>query len=206
MSRVVMRTIAIAVAALGLSTAVPGSAQMFRDGYEFLKAVKDRDGDAVTAALNEPGSTVVNARDLSSGETALHLVTARRDLTWVRFLIQRGANPNIRDKSGTSPLQLAVRLGFLEGVEALIKGGADIDVNDSAGETPLIASVHRRDIPLVRLLLEKGASPDRTDNSGRSARDYVDLMASNKLLLDEFIKADEAREEAGETKSYGPKL
>src|SRR3546814_21014909 len=82
---------------------------MFSEGFEFLKAVKDRDGDAVTKALNEPGSTIVNTRDISSGETALHIVTQRRDLVWINFLTQRGADPNIRDKRGVAPLQLAVQ-------------------------------------------------------------------------------------------------
>lgn len=204
MTRAVMRTIAFAVALLGAAATAPLSAQMFSEGYEFLKAVKDRDGDKVTQALNEPGSTVVNARDLSSGETALHIVTARRDLIWIKFLTQKGANPNIRDKKGVSPLQLAVQLGFPEGAEALLKAGADVDVNDSAGETPLIAAVHRRDAPLVRILLANGADPDRTDNSGRSARDYAELIGGNKSLLDEFARADEARKDKGETKSYGP--
>lgn len=206
MTRGVMRTIAMGLALIVTSAAAPVSAQMFRDGYEFLKAVKDRDGEVATEFLNEPGSTIVNTRDITSGETALHLVTARRDLVWVRFLLQRGANPNIRDKQGVAPIQLAVRLGFVDGVEALLKNGADIDVNDSAGETPLIAAVHRRDVPMVRLLLANGASPGRTDNSGRTARDYAELLKGNRSILDEFIKAEEEREAKGEDKNYGPKI
>jgi len=200
----VMRKIGLAGALFGAVLAMPVQAQFFSDGYEFLKAVKDRDGDAATEALNEPGTTIVNARDITSGETALHITVARRDLLWTRFLIQRGANPNIRDKNGVSPLQLAVGLGFIEGVEALLDAGAEIDINDTAGETPLIAAVHRRDVPLIRLLLEKGANPDRTDNSGRSARDYAELSVSNRAILDEFARADEAQKGKPESKNYGP--
>lgn len=192
------------VAALAL--AMPASAQFFSDGYNFLKAVKDRDGDKVTEALNEPGSTLVNSRDLSSGETALHIVTQRRDAIWIQFLAQKGANPNIADKNGTTPLALAVSLGFVEGAEALIKAGARVDVTNSAGETPLIASVHRRDTGLMRLLLANGANPDRTDNSGRSARDYAALMQGNSQILAEFERADEARKGKGAEQTYGPKF
>jgi len=199
-----MRTIALVAAFAGMAVAAPAGAQMFSDGYEFLKAVKERDGDAVTNALNEPGTTIVNARDITSGETALHIVTARRDALWIRFLAQRGANPNIRDKKGVSPLQLAVRLGYAEGVEALIEAGAEIDIKDDAGETPLIAAVHRRDTALVRLLLEKGADPDRTDNSGRSARDYAGLMVGGKSMVEEFTRADEKRAGEGDKPNYGP--
>lgn len=206
MTQAVMRKIALIVALAGAIAATPAAAQMFSDGYEFLKAVKDRDGDAVTAALDEPGSTIVNTRDLTSGETALHIVTQRRDAVWVRFLTQRGANPNIRDKKGVSPLQLAVTLGFVEGVEALIKAGAEVEVTDTSGETPLISAVHRRDTGLIRLLLANGANPDRADNSGRTARDYADLMNANTSIVAEFDRADAEREEKAETRNYGPSV
>lgn len=178
------------------------SGQMFSAGYDFLKAVRDRDGTKVLDALNEPGSTIIGARDISSGETALHIVTQRRDLQWVQFLIQRGANPNAEDKKGITPLTIASNLGFVEGVEALLDAGARVDEPNAAGETPLISAVHRRDIALVRLLLKHGASPDRNDNSGRSARDYAELMDSSQLL-DEFKRADA---EKGSQKSYGPSI
>ncbi|WP_394730761.1 ankyrin repeat domain-containing protein [Altererythrobacter sp. GH1-8] len=204
MARAFMRRIGWAIAALLAVSAMPAAAQMFSDGYEFLKAVKDRDGDAVTNALNEPGTTIINTRDITTGETAMHIVTERRDVVWIRFLSQRGANPNIRDRNGVAPVQVAVTLGFVEGVEALIKAGADINVKNSTGETPLISAVHRKDVALVRLLLEKGANPDATDNSGRSARDYVALMNGNARLVDEFEKADAKRNEQGSAKDYGP--
>ncbi|MGQ7830860.1 ankyrin repeat domain-containing protein [Altererythrobacter sp. Z27] len=206
MTRPVLRRIAMIGALLGAIAATPVAAQMFSEGYEFLKAVKDRDGDAATEALNQPGTTIVNTRDLTTGETALHIVTARRDVLWIRFLTQRGANPNIRDKKGVSPLQMAVTLGFTEGVEALIKAGAEVEVTDGAGETPLIAAVHRRDAGLVRLLLEKGANPDRADNSGRTARDYARLMSGANTIQAEFDRADAAREAKGASGDYGPRI
>ena len=201
-----MRKFVMTAMAAGLASVsvVPVAAQSFSEGYEFLKAVKDRSGQEVTDALNEPGTTIVNTRDITSGETALHIVTKRRDTSWIRFLTQRGANPNIRDKAGVAPIQVAVRLNHVDGVEALIKAGADVDVNDSSGETPLIAAVHARNTELIRILLAQGANPDRTDNSGRTARDYAELMPSNGLVKMEFRRADEAREKKDTGPSYGP--
>lgn len=193
----------LAVAA-AVALAAPAAAQMFSEGYTFLKAVKERDGDKVTEALNDPGNTLINSRDISTGQTALHIVTERRDVTWIKFLSQKGANPNVADKTGTTPLMVAVGLGFVEGAEALIKAGARVDVTNDAGETALISSIHRRDLALTRLLLANGANPDRTDNSGRSARDYAKLMQGNGQLLAEFAKADEARKNKGPDKTYGP--
>jgi ankyrin repeat protein len=190
--------------ALALVLAAPASAQFQSEGYKFLEAVKDREGDVATDMLNKPGTQVVNTRDVTSGDTGLHLVVQRRDVLWIRFLLQRGADPNIRNKKGVTPLQLATAMGFTDGVEALIKGGANVNVGDQTGETPLIAAVHQRNPELVRVLLAQGADPDHNDNSGRSARQYMELMSGNTILKQVFQEADDKRAGKEPKRQYGP--
>ena len=204
MLRATPRALVACLAILWAALATPAAAQFRSEGYQFLQAVKDREGDVATEMLKEPGSVVVNTRDITTGDTGLHIVAKRRDVLWVKFLTQNGANPNIRNKRGETPLQIASTLGSIEVVAALIKAGANVDVANDSGETPLIAAVHKRDVPMVRLLLTNKANPDRNDNSGRSARDYVALQMSNSLLLNELTKADEARGDTGPQKTYGP--
>ena len=182
----------------------PVAAQLGSEGYQFLKAVDDRDGDKATEMLNKPGTQIINTRDITSGDTGLHLVVRRNDTLWVRFLLQRGANPNIRNNAGVTPLQLATTLNMVEAVEVLIDKGAQVNVADQTGETPLMAAAHQRNIEIFRKLLEKGADPDRNDNSGRSARDYVNLMTGNSLLLRELATADAARAGNPAQQEYGP--
>ncbi|WP_379548113.1 ankyrin repeat domain-containing protein [Qipengyuania sp. DSG2-2] len=195
--------LALAPASLAIVSAPAAAQALYSDSFQFLKLVRDRDGEKVTNILDTPGQTIINTRDLTTGETAVHIVAQRRDAVWIKFLTDRGANPNIADAKGVTPLMISANLGHIDGVEALLDAGARVDVASSAGETPLMGAVHRRDIALVRLLLEKGADPDRNDNSGRSARDYVELMGS-KRLMDEFVAADEARAGNGEPQTYGP--
>ncbi len=187
--------------AIGLAgLAAPAYAQ-FSDGYKFLEAVKKKDGQKVTDLLNEPGTTVINARDIVNGESALHIVVQRRDATWISFLTAKGANPNTRDKQGVTPMMLAANLGFLEGLQSLIDAGGRVDDANDAGETPLISAVHRRDTTMMRILLKAGANPDRADNSGRSARDYARLDGSS--LLSELERNEKPKaEQAGSV--YGP--
>jgi ankyrin repeat protein len=175
--------------------AVPALAQ-FSDSYNFLKAVRDRDGAKVTEFLNGQASTIVNTRDYTSGESALHIVVKRRDDLWIRFLLAKGANPDIRDSAGNTPLIAAAQLGFPEGTAALIEGKANVNTTNSSGETALIVAVQRRDLVNVRLLLSAGANPKIADHiAGMTARDYAerDARASTILkLIDDAGKAKPA--------------
>ena len=185
-------------------TDAPASAQLFSDGYEFLKAVRERDGEKVTTLLDQPGNTLINTRDISTGRNALHIVTERRDLAWIRFLRSKGANVDSPDKKGVTPLQIASNLGFVEGVEELLRGGAQVDQSNGAGETALISAIHRRDAAMARLLLANGANPDLNDNSGRSARDYAELMTGGRLIMEAIAEADSRREASSGDQTYGP--
>ncbi len=191
----------LGAAALAM-VATPVHAQRKREGYEFLEAVRERDGDKATELLNQPGNVLVNSRDLSNGETGLHIAAQRRDAVWIRFLLGKGANPNIETRTGVTPLETAVQLGFVEGVEALLAGGASANTTNAAGETPLISAVHRRDVEMIRLLVDKGADPLRTDNSGRTARDYAELGGARSQVLEALDAAIEEKGKAAPV--YGP--
>lgn len=163
----------VAMAALAMAAGTPARAQ-FSDNYNFLKAVKDKDGQKVTDFIQKPGSTVINSRDVTTGENALHIVVARRDATWLSFLLAKGANPNLTDNDGNTPLMDAVQGRFEEGVRVLLGRNAQVDKTNDSGETPLIRAVQLRDVGLVRLLVAQGANPDKRDTiAGMSARDYA---------------------------------
>lgn len=162
-------------ASMVLMLAVPASGQgSFSDSFSFLKAVRERDGDKVTDLVSEPGSTVVNTRERGSGEGALHLVVRGRDISWLAFLLGKGARPDIQSNRGETPLTLAAQIGWVEGAEQLLARRASVNLANGRGETPIILAAQRRDIAMVRLLLSRGADPKRTDNvAGMSALDYA---------------------------------
>jgi uncharacterized protein len=176
-------------AALALAL-VPGlSAAQFSDSYNFLKAVRDRDGKKVTDIISKPGSVIIDTRDPSTSETALNIVTRARDLTWMNFLLSRGAKPDIKDKAGDTPLMISAQLGFVEGAQTLIKYRAGVDVANGSGETPLIRAVQLRNTALVQYLLSVGANPAKSDSlAGLSARDYA-LRDRRSLAILKLIDA-----------------
>ena len=146
----------------------------FSESYNFLKSVRDREGAKATEIISKPGTVIIDTRDPSTGETALHIVTKARDMTWLNFLLSRKAKTDVRDNQGNTPLMLAAQLGFIEGAQLLIDQRASVDLANAGGETPLIRAVQARNAPMVRLLLIAGANPRKGDSvAGLSARDYA---------------------------------
>jgi ankyrin repeat protein len=185
-----------------LMIAAPATAQSYSDAYTFLKAVKDRDGLKVQGLISAPGSIVINTRDQSNGDAALHYLVRDRDFVWLNFLLGRGARPDIQNKQGETPLTLAAQLGWTDGADLLLARRASVDLANGRGETPLILAVHKRDLAMVRILLAKGANPKRTDSAaGYSALDYAkqDVRAAPILRLLEQA-ATPARAVAGPTR------
>lgn len=191
----------IAAIISALLFAIPAVAPaQFSDSYQFLKAVRDRDVNKANEIASKPGSVIVDTRDQSTGEGALHIVTRARDLPWLNFILQKNAKPDVRDNQGNTPLMIAAQLGFIEGAQALLRKRANINQGNSSGETPLIRAVQNRDAAMVRLLLANGANPDKTDTiAGMSARDYAarDKRAAPIFKLIEDSKAAAAKPVAG---------
>lgn len=159
--------------AIALISSGPATAQFGSPGYRFLEAVRDRDGTKATELLDQ-SAIIVNTREGQTGQTALLIVTARRDLVWIRFMLSRGADANVANREGLTPLLQAAQLGFAEGAQTLLAGGARVNASGPSGETPLHIAVQRRDLAMVRLLIAAGADPDLQDNiTGQSPRDHA---------------------------------
>lgn len=165
--------LALAAGSASLALMPHAFAQQKSASYEFLDAIRKQDGDKVTKFLNEPGQNIANVRD-DKGDAAIHIVTRRRDMLYLRFLLGRGANINLEDNGGNTALMLAVEAGWPEGVALLIQQRANVNAANRGGETPLMRAVQRRDLQLVRTLLDAKADPDQVDRmAGMTARDYA---------------------------------
>jgi ankyrin repeat protein len=181
-----------ALVILAVCLAAPVSAQYVSDAEPFITAVRDSDGDAAVQLLSSR-PTVVNSRN-SKGQTALNTAIARSDVTWTSFLIGKGADPNLQEANGDTPLIAAARVGFNDAIELLLKRGAKVDLANKMGETPLIIAVQQRELDAAKLLLANGANPDRADSAaGYSARDYAKRDTRTPQLLAAIEAAGKAK-------------
>jgi ankyrin repeat protein len=138
-------------------------------------AAWERDGIAVIdLLLAHPKVEVIKFIDDvdEDGQTALHFAAYKSNVKVVKNLINKGANPNIYDKRGQSPLHLAAwqRDGIpiidllLEAQK--VKGIGDVDDANEKGRTALhYAAAHSNEITAEHLI-NKGADVNRRDNKG----------------------------------------
>lgn len=194
--------IMLPLAIVAATFAVPAQAQL-GPSFQFLEAVRKKQEQKILDMAKERPE-LINTRDQTTEETALHILTNQRNLRWMAFLIGQGANVNARDRRGITPLVLACNLNFVEGVQLLVDQRARVDEPNDAGETPLISAVHNRNLTLMRILLKAGANPDRADNSGRSARDYARLDGGGQLLAEIESAAKSGQKKRPQGPVYGP--
>ena len=190
-----------AAAAAALLTAAPATAQQFSDSYQFLDAIRDADGAKVNKYLEDKTLRIVNAKNRSTGEGAIHIVAKRSDALYLRVLLQQpDCNPNLQDNRGNTALLLAVEKGWAEGITILLRYKANVNLANSAGVTPLIRAVQLHDQDIVAQLLAAGADPDKADfGSGKSARDYARENARYPAIIKLLAEAKKGGAKAAAT-------
>gem|GEM_PF-844634 len=134
----------------------------------------------------------VNAVNIH-GETPLHLAAADDNVEQVRILLEHGADVNIRDKTGNTPLiTLSRNCSSNRGIEQeltivrmLLDRGADINARNYFGATALIKlselNMDRRE-DLIRLLIERGSAIDRFDGKFQTALHRAADMGTPKTV------------------------
>ncbi|XP_023316436.1 serine/threonine-protein phosphatase 6 regulatory ankyrin repeat subunit B-like isoform X2 [Trichogramma pretiosum] len=107
------------------------------------------------------------------GLTPLHIAVSRNSVKLVEFLLRRGANPNISDVDGLTPLHIICQTKcsddlakmFFEIIDE-IHQSVQVDARDRTDSTPLCHAVSFGHKTMVELLLRRGADPHWTDDFG----------------------------------------
>jgi uncharacterized protein len=116
------------------------------------------------------------------GATPLIAAASTSDVALVRTLLELGADPELTNADGTTPLLAAAGVGVgapeeaagsepeaIEVVKIFLELGGDPNVVDKNGETAMHGAAYRHHSKVVQLLSEKGAKIDvwnRTNKSG----------------------------------------
>ena len=86
----------------------------------------------------------------------------------LKYTLDRGANPNLKDAYGVPVLTRAVAAKRAEHVKMLLNRGADIHALDNDGETAVFAAAAANDTAILKLLTSKGASINLKNKNGKT--------------------------------------
>ncbi|GKS79063.1 MULTISPECIES: ankyrin repeat domain-containing protein [unclassified Wolbachia] len=103
----------------------------------------------------------------------LLISTEKGDLEKVRDGIRQGANVNVQDGQGWTPVFLAIQNNNFNIVELLLDNSADIKVKDNEAWTPLHWAVQLGSLDVVERLVERGADFNASTADGRTPLDIA---------------------------------
>lgn len=139
----------------------------------------------------------------SEGDTVLAVAIYHNNPEMVRFLIQQGADVNIANKAGKTPLMQAI-IGNKDEqiIKQLIAADAHLNVKDHDGYTALMHAVNfmhtrKNDPTIIRLLVEAGADDTIKINKATAIDLAFPLQkASVQDAINSGKKVFQARKEA----------
>jgi ankyrin repeat protein len=97
-----------------------------------------------------------------SNQYMLSTACARLQTDSVRLLLERGANPNVRNSEGDTPLLSTINVvshnpsAALEIARMLLDAGADIEMRGYMDKTPFLKACSRGDLDILKLLVARG--------------------------------------------------
>ena len=154
----------------------------------------------------------VNKRN-DDGETRLYRAARSGNIKEVKRLLNNGANPDVPDAHGLTPLHQAAYWGETEIVDLLIKAGANVNAeNKGRGWTPLHSAAvsggmrSRKDV--IDLLRKAGAEETPKDKHGWTPADYMQLWEENAAAAEKlklYLQIPEGLSPKGGHKSPEPK-
>jgi len=110
------------------------------------------------------------------------------NLCLVKKTIEKGANVNLKNKAGQTPLMIASLYGYNKIVKILIENNANVNKKDNIGWTALMYASTRGHETIVKLLIEKKADFNIKDKKGYTTLMHASLYGYEKVvkLLHEF--------------------
>jgi ankyrin repeat protein len=111
----------------------------------------------------------VNARVHYSGNTPLIEALHKKYLDLANYLIEQGADVNLKTQAGWSPIKMAVFMGYGETLRSLLQAGANVNERDNQGKTPLMWASIKGHSDIARMLIQAGADVYASDNFGFTA-------------------------------------
>ncbi len=158
----------------------------------FIRQAEGSSGTEISKQAAGMGLTRKDAASSEARELGLKLfdkISMRyADTDKIRELIRQGAEVDVKDLHGRTPLMMAVLHKHAEVVKMLLSNGAEVNMTDKNGWTALMRATWNNSDELAKILLHNGADASMKDKDGRTAADHT-IKNSIKKLLENAVKA-----------------
>lgn len=116
--------------------------------------------------VNDSSCEVLNVMD-NNGNTPLHWAAGKNQVESVKFLLSKGANPNLRNNAMMAPLHLAVQGMHNDVLKVLIEhSSTNINLEGENGNTAVIIACSKDNSEALQILLNNGAKPCKSNKWG----------------------------------------
>ena len=122
--------------------------------------------------------------EAGDSKNALHIVARKGDIKKAEFLLQHGADVNIKDGTGQTVLHYAAAKDHAEMVEFFIKQGVEINTKDSHGYTAIHDAASNGATRVVQVLINEFADLNCKNNNGATPRGVCNNEKLSKLLAE----------------------
>ncbi|OQV24757.1 Ankyrin repeat domain-containing protein 17 [Hypsibius exemplaris] len=142
--------------------------------------------------LVDAGAEVDCAPVPSTKDTPLTIAAEKGHAKFCQLLIDNGAQVNLRNKKGCSPLWLACQNGHFDVVQALVGcGSADVDARDNRQMSCILTAFKRGHENIVRTLVDYIHCYPSEDEMTRYCRE-VKMNGNNSYLLSVYDRCKKA--------------
>mmetsp|Transcript_5790 Transcript_5790/g.16266 ORF Transcript_5790/g.16266 Transcript_5790/m.16266 type:complete len:435 (+) Transcript_5790:177-1481(+) len=120
--------------------------------------------------MGYPAMETLQQRDGVTGDTPLHKAVENNKEDLVKWLLDEGVMPNVKDNHGVTPLHVAAIKGHIKLVELLLDSDSSIKkVTDANGDTAVHWASTKGHLEIVELLLSQGSALDIANKQGWTA-------------------------------------
>ena len=155
-------------------------------GVEGALLSGDTSFDVVSCLLNHGAD--LNA-PMNGKYTALMMACRSQHVRLVKFLLQQGANVQVKDKDGKTALHFACELTFTwkpascDLLNCLTENGADINALRKDNRTPLMVASSCGGVDQITFLIKRGANVHLQDKNGDTALHHAARNMNNSLEI-----------------------